>query len=491
MPGVVINTSVRTGPSVTLLNEASQAFFVGLAERGPSDVASLCTSLEQFENVYGGYQSYSLLHPTVEAFFEEGGTQCYIARVVGSNAQKGSLDLDDAVVDDGVSIVLTANGAGSWSSDLSAQVVAGTVPDSFAVKIFLSGVQIATTGNCTTREQAVGRINLHAAASRYLVASLGADTSLPAVMASPASLTAGNDQRGSVVDANYVTALGLFNDALGSGSVACPESSSATVYSGLLAHANAYNRIALLHGESNATIANIKSLAQTIIANEANLEHGALYYPWVYAPTVINGVNRLIPPDGYVAAARSRTVNGTGSHVPFAGAASEASFIVGVVTDIDRANGNALDEECVNAIRVISNTIRVYGARSLSQDTTNFRYITAQDTINGVVTLAYRALEPVVFSAIDGRGTVFANIESRLISVLEGFRIAGALFEAFGTNGQRIDYGYTVRCDAKLNPTSELANGKIRAKVGVRVSGVGDRIEVEIVKSSLTASVTA
>jgi len=489
MPGVVINTSVRTGPSVALLNEASQAFFVGLSERGPSDSAGLCTSLEQFENVYGGYQAYSLLHPTVETFFEEGGTQCYIARVVGPAAQKGSLDLDDA--DGNATIVLTANGAGSWSSNLSAQVVSGTVSGSFAVKIFLSGTQIATTGNCFLREQAVGKINLHATASKYLVASLGADTSAPVAMPAAVALSAGNDDRAAVVDANYVTALALFNDALGSGSVSCPESGSATVYSGLLAHANAYNRIAILHGASNATIANIKSFAQTIIANETNLEHGALYYPWVYAPTAVNGVNRLIPPDGYVAAARSKTVNGTGSHVPFAGAVSEAAFIVGVVTDIDRTNGNALDEECVNAIRVINNTIRVYGARSLSQDTTNFRYITSQDTINGVVTLAYRALEPVVFSAIDGRGTVFANIESRLISVLEGFRIAGALFEAFGTNGQRIDYGYTVKCDAKLNPTSELANGKIRAKVGVRVSGVGDRIEVEIVKSSLTASVTA
>jgi len=489
MPGVVINTSVRTGPSVTLIDESSQAFFVGLAERGPSDAAGLCTSLEQFENVYGEYQAYSLLHPTVEAFFEEGGTQCHIARVVGPAATKGTLELDDG--DSNATIVLTANGAGAWSTTISAQVIAGTVSGSFAVKILKDGAQIATTGNCTSREQAIGKINLHAEASKYVVASLGADTSNPAVMNAAAALSAGSDDRANVVDANYVTALNLFNDALGSGAVACPESASQTVYSGLLAHGNAYNRIAILHGASNATIANIKSFAQTIIANESNLEHGALYYPWVYAPSSVNGVNRLIPPDGYVAAARSKTVNTTGSHVPFAGGMSKASFILGVVTDVDRVNGNALDDECVNAIRVISNTVRVYGARSLSQDTTNFRYITAQDTVNGIVTLAYRALEPIVFTSIDGRGTVFANIESRLIAVLEGFRIAGALFEAFGLNGQRIDYGYTVRCDAKLNPASELANGKIRAKVGVRVSGVGDRIEVEIVKSSLTASVTA
>lgn len=488
MPGVVISTAVRTGPSVPVINEGSQAFFVGLTKRGPSDSAVLVRSLEEFEDMFGGYASWALLHPTVEMYFEEGGSQCYIARVVGGEANTGTLELLDSASD--ASIVLNANGPGDWSSDVSAQVVAGTISGSFAVKIFLDGDQIATTGNCTTPAQAIGKLNLHAEASKYVVASAGESELAPATMGSASSLSAGDDDRAAVVDADYVSALTLFNDAYGTGAVACPESASSTVYSGLLAHANQYNRIALLHGASNASVAAIKSFAQTIIANEDNLEHGALYYPWVYAPTAVNGVNRLLPPDGYVAAKRSKMVNTSGAHVPAAGVNSEAVFVNGIVTDIDRTNGDALDDECVNAIRVINNTVRVYGARSLSQDTTNFRYITSQDTVNGIVTDAYRALEPLVFSPIDGRGGIFANVEANLISILEGYRIAGALYEAFDANGRRVDYGYTVRCDGTLNPASQLVDGKVRAKVGVRVSSVGDKLEVEIVKSSLTTSVT-
>ena len=488
MPGVVISTAVRTGPSVPLANEASQAFFVGLTRRGPSDSAVVVRSLADFESVFGGYASWSLLHPTVEMFFEEGGAQCYIARTVGGDATVGTLEIEDASSD--VCIVLSANGAGDWSSDVSAQVVAGTVPSTFAVKLFLDGEQIYTTGNCTSRDIAIGRINLNAEASKYVVASAGTSSDNPATMGSAASLSAGDDDRASVVDADYVTALTLFNDALGTGAVSCPESSSSTVYSGLLEHANAYSRIAILHGVSNASISAIKSFAQDIIADNGNLEHGALYYPWVYAPTGVNGVNRLLPPDGYVAAKRAKVVNSGGPHIPAAGINSEAVFVNGVVTDIDRTNGDALDDESINAIRVISNTVRIYGARSLSQDTTNFRYITAQDTVNGIVVDSYRALEPLVFSTIDGRGGVFANVEARLISVLEGYRLSGALYEAFGANGRRIDYGYTVKCDGTLNPVSQLVDGKIKAKVGVRVSSVGDKLEVEIVKSSLTTSVT-
>lgn len=495
MPGVVISTSVRTGPSVTLFNQASQAFFVGKAERGPATEAVLVLNLEQFEDLFGGFMTGSNLHPTVEAFFEEGGTQCYVARVVGPAATVGLLGLLDASPAAGgaaaiYSIIIKANGPGAWSNTIDVQVTSGTLAGTFQIKVFRDDIQIATTGNCTTREQAVGKLNLHAEASKYITAFLGTDTGVPVTLAATA-LSAGSDDLASVTAAHLVTALTLFNDALGTGAVACPENQSDAVMAGLIAHANEYNRIAVLHTDQDTTIAQAKVWAQEVVADNSNLEHAALYYPWVLAPTAVEGLSRTIPPDGYVCGKRSRTLNTAGAHIPNAGSNSESSFIVGVAVDIDRTNGNALDDDGVNAIRIINNSVRIYGARSLSQDTTNFRYITAQDIVNAIVTDAYRAIEPIVFSPIDGRGGIFSAVEARLISVLEGYRIGGSLFEAFSPTGARIDYGYTVRCDAKLNPTTDLANGKVRAKVGVRVSSIGDRIEVEIVKSSLTASVTA
>jgi hypothetical protein len=68
-------------------------------------------------------------------------------------------------------------------------------------------------------------------------------------------------------------------------------------------------------------------------------------------------------------------------------------------------------------------------------------------------------------------------------------RNIGALYPAFDANGRQLDQGYTVRCDAALNPASQLATGLVKATVGVRVSSVGDKIEIEIVKSNLTSSV--
>ena len=72
---------------------------------------------------------------------------------------------------------------------------------------------------------------------------------------------------------------------------------------------------------------------------------------------------------------------------------------------------------------------------------------------------------------------------------MEGLRSIGAIHEAFDNAGQRIDYGYSVTCDSSINPVANLVDGLIKARIGFRVTGIGDSIQVDIIKSSLTASV--
>jgi phage tail sheath protein FI len=487
MPGVVISTAVRTGPSATTVRESSQLFVVGKAQRGPADEAVLIESIADFEAKFGGYLSSSYLHPTVETFFEEGGTQCYVARTVGASATVGTLDLDDS--SSATVLTIDANGPGVWSADVEVEVeevVAGT---SFRVNLYYqnSPLPVYSTGTVTSAAQAAGRINLSAVATQYVTAT-AADgaTTLPDAIAATALSTGAAGS--SVVVGDYVDSLDLFNGALGSGAVTCPEISNSTMHDALIAHANTNSRIAILHDVENASIAAVKVTAVALQGGD-NAEHAALYFPWIEVPTTINGVTRFIPPVGYVAAKRATAHNQTGSHVPAAGLLSASRFVTGVKTDIDKTNGDSLDDAGVNAIRVIQNSVRIYGARSLSADDENFRYITAQDTVNHVVIEAGRSLEDLVFSTIDGRNTIFSAIESRLIAILSPLRDIGALFEAYDANGRKIDSGFTVRCDAKLNPVSQLAGGTVKAKVGLRVSSVGDKIEVDIIKSNLTASV--
>lgn len=572
MPGINITTSVRTGPTNTTVRESSQAFFVGFAQRGPIDEAVKVTSLEEFERTFGGFVSTYNLHPTVEAFFEEGGSQCYVARIgaassgttasttlnrvkvtthgvrtsnvatltfaaahgfaVGDVVAVTGFDASDSAseplsglnnatatitavtsttisyastgnnilstADVGTvtagSLTLTANGFGAAGNDLSVTVIAGTIDNSSNIIIEYGGTELMRTGNVTTAEQAIGKINSHIIAKHYVVAAADGDTDAAPTAAAEASFSGGaNGTDGGSTQVS--TALDLFVNSLGTGAVACPEfhssqSALGAVPTALVAHAVDTNRVAVLHTDSGLTTANAQDAAELATSTlTEGAERACMSYPWVYAPTATAGVTRLIPPDGYVCGVRARAHNTTGQHQPGAGIYSTARFIAGLEREVGKTTADALDTACMNVIRIINNSIRLYGARSLSSDTENWRYLNAMEVVNYVVVEAERALEDLLFSTIDGRNKVFADVQARLTGLLEPLRVQGALYEAFDTNGKRIDHGYTIKCDTTLNPTTNLKDGIVTARVGLRPAGVTDTIEVDIVKSNLTASV--
>jgi len=487
MPGVVITTAVRTGPTSDTVRESSQAFFVGLAEKGTADEAVLVLSLAEFEEKFGGYVTYGYLHPTVQAFFEEGGTQCYIARVVGPGADIATLNLNEGGVGGSNCITLTANGPGNWSNNLKIQVLASG--NKRNIKFLYNDNQVYSTGLKSTNAELVNAINNSPVAGNYATASKLTDD-LPEVMSATALSGGDDDRTHNSVDETftaYVAALELFNDAFGPGAVSCPETH--TINTDLIAHANAYNRVAILHTASGDDADDAKAEADDL-TGETGSEHAALYYPWVFTPTNVTGVTRLIPPDGFVAGARASAHNSVGPHQPAAGAIAAARFINGVEVDINKTIGDDLDENNVNAVRIIANGVRVYGARSLSTDTENFRFISVQDTVNTVVHNANRSMEDLLFSPIDGRNALFTEIEGRLKSICEILAREGSLYPAYDGNGALIDAGFTVKCDSSINTTAQLAEGKVTAQIGLRVAPIGDKIEVTIIKSNLTGSVT-
>jgi phage tail sheath protein FI len=483
MPGIVIETAVRTGPNNATVRPSSQLFVVGLAERGPTDVPVRVESLEEFQLLFGGYQSYSYLQPTIQTFFEEGGTRAYVGRAVGASASTGSLELFDAGETPDETIMLEAVGAGVWSERLAAQVIDSS--GARVIKIFLDDVEIFSTGAQNTVDGLVNEINTSIASSAYVKASnlFSENTNaLPAVLAKT-SFTGGDDDRDNV---DFAAVLDLFNDSYGDGAVAIVDTVEENA--ALVVHANTHSRMALLHSASGTSVEDVIEDVVAISA-EKHAEHAVYYFPWVYVPSAVTGVTRLIPPTGYVAAKRAQAHNQTGPHAPAAGLMSRANYVLGIETDIDRIAGDLLDEGKVNAIRVLSNSVRIYGARSCSNDVANFRFYTAQDVLNTVVTQAFTSLEDLVFSVLDGRNLVLGAVESRLLNLLIGLKNIGALYPAFDVSGVEADPGFSVRCNPSINPITQLADGTIKAEVGVRVSSIGDKINVTIVKSNLTTSI--
>ena len=91
-PGVYIEEYDNSPRSIEGVG-TSTAGFVGLAEKGPTAGApSLVTNFKSFIKQFGGFLSefthgeYRYLANSVEQFFVNGGTRCYVARVVPEDA---------------------------------------------------------------------------------------------------------------------------------------------------------------------------------------------------------------------------------------------------------------------------------------------------------------------------------------------------------------------------------------------------------------------
>ena len=482
MPGVVVTTAVRTGPTGVTIAPSSTWFVAGTAERGSTTAARLVTSLSDFEAMYGDYNASYTLHQHVRTFFEEGGARCYVARAVGASTTLGTRSLNASGATP--ALRLDAANAGVWSSRVKAEVIAGS-GSNFIVRLYYDDVLVYATPEVADASSAAAAINSSSTASIYVTATALAGSSA-LVTAAPAALSAGVAAT-TPTDAQLVSALDLFGSELGAGAVSIPESFSGTTYAGVIAHADAMNRIAVL-GFDPASDASAAVTTAATYATSDGADATAFYFPHVTIPSA-GSVTLTISPESYVAAKRSLAHNSKGAWQAGAGLLSKADFVTGVAQTVDKTAGDTLDAGRVNAIRVIQGTVRIYGARSVSSDETNFRYITYRDLLNHIVVEAEKALEDLVFSTIDGRRTVFGRTEARLVGLLEPIRLAGGLYEAFDVDGNQVDPGYSVEVSDALNPVTQLAEGLVKARIGVRVSSVGDRIELVIVKSNLTSSV--
>lgn len=480
MPGVTVTTQTRTGPATPNLAPSGQVFMAGMAERGSVTSPVLVRGIADFEATFGARTTYSHLYDNVATFFEEGGAQAWIARVVGGSATTGTLTLDDRAGSPVDTVKIDANSPGAWSDDVDIVIEDGT-----GAVVNLSvvlGTETVETFSASTVADLVAAVN---AGSSYVVATnLGSATVAPNNMPAEGTfhLSAGTDDRASIDADDYASALDLFDPSLGDGAVAIPGVGS-TVHGALIAHCQGnQRRIALLSASETATVSDL-----TTAADSLNSEYAGLFAPWVQISTATGGT-RFTSPEGYVAAARNRAHTVAGPWRVPAGQNSVARSLVGLKYDYTRAEGDALDAAKVNAIRVVQNTIRLYGWRSLSDDTANYALLNGRDLLNYLVVRSEASLEQFVFDQIDGKGHLLAQIGGVLVGLLEPIRASGGVYERYDASGAFVDPGYLVETGTTVNTLENLANNEVKARISVRVSPSAALISTTIVKVGLLSN---
>lgn len=190
--------------------------------------------------------------------------------------------------------------------------------------------------------------------------------------------------------------------------------------------------------------------------------YGALYYPWLLAADPVGaGRNptRLLPPSGFVAGlyARIDTTRGVWK----APAGTEATIIgaLGLEYSVTDAEQDILNPPGVNCLRRFAAAgLVIWGARTLgTQSDPEWRYIPIRRYAIYLRESIYRGTQWAVFEPNDA--PLWESLKANIEDFMMGEFRKGALA------GSTPDEAFEVRCDADLNPPSEVNAGRLNMEV--------------------------
>ena len=189
--------------------------------------------------------------------------------------------------------------------------------------------------------------------------------------------------------------------------------------------------------------------------------HAALYYPWVYVASELDGdKRRLAPPCGSVAGLYARTDRDRGLWKAPAGnraALQEVRALQHLVTDEQAEQLNRLG---VNCLRIFPTLGAVsWGARTLGAESDpEYKYVPVRRMADFIEESLFRGLEWALFEANDE--TLWAQIRSLVEPFLHDLFVAGAF------QGSTAREAYWVQCDGQSTSPTDLELGLVTVLVG-------------------------
>lgn len=499
--GVQLSTSTVPGPGTAQRPAGSGYIVAGQTLRGNPGLPVQVTSMQQFVELFGGQVSYGFLYNDLSVFFGEGGTNVWVCRVVGTAATAGSITLNDTSTPTASPTLqlfagcpsidpVTGNNLGNvkdpgaWSSNVSVQIVASQITGQYRIVVLYNGAQVEQWGPFADVASAVAKIN---STSAYLYAvnlfSTGNNPN-PAVQG-PTALSAGNDQRASITASTITAAFNNVPASVAAGQYATTPGYDASLTGTALESWAAANNCAFglspTEGMSESSVA----AAAASFRGTTGSQNGGYFWPWVLAPNGSGGTV-TVPPDGFVAGVRSRTIAKVGGPwQPPAGSWGVAQYVVGldpasgIVTD---AVGDSLNGEQVNVIRP-KNGVRLYGWRSLSTDQVNYYLLQQADVLNNIAAQLAAVESQYAFSVIDSVDQLGSELRNAAKGVLQPYIDADALWPGPpGSNGQPSDPGYLLDTGADVNTPQSIAQNKFGIAVYVRPAGAAETLPVSVVK---------
>jgi hypothetical protein len=488
-PGVYISERLLSAPLPAGVSANAAGAVVAPFAQGPEAV-TLVTSWYEFTKNFGGYNASYPATFQVGSFFQNGGRELYVQRLLAANAAAADVDLltsGDAVV-----ATVTSKNAGTDGNKLRVVVTEGSVSSTYTLTVYKeSGVTGDITDDIlleqysnvvfddsTSSDFAETVVNL-ASPNITISASAGGVpefATYPLTGGSNGTATAATDytaykggssvfERLSYLDRPLVLFLPVVN-ALSSGVV--------SVFDDATSWAEANNGFVVIDTDPSLTVANAVSFAASL----ADTSVAAVYYPNVYIADPIGrgtGALRKIGPSGAVVGLYLSTDANKGVFKAPAGITTPLQGIVAVEksftsTELDTMNASTSP---VNPIRQIPGAgLSVMGARTLLQDGTANKYVNMRRSLIYIKKNLKNLTEFAIFENNDER--LWARINTLIGSFLNEYRNQG------GLRGATAAQAYFVKCDAENNSDAQIANGEVHIQVGVALQYPAEFIVIDL-----------
>jgi len=500
----------------------STAGFIGETERGAC-TPQLVTAVEQFARLFGrggfdvrGNISQSYLPAAVKGFFDNGGSRCFVCRVVGKNAKSASRDFGGG--GSGVSessspadpeeskkggkasnpspqsgksgttaVKVTAVGPGAWGNRVSLEIDPSD--------LFEAGHQIrGKIFNCKVcywtdnppREGIPTPDDPKPSLVEYYD-NLSIDPKSPDYFkkrVNGRSALVWIDQESDISPASFDGRLflkgGVDGSDLDEGDYNGDPLTEPGKRTGLLAFEE-IDEISILcapnendkpelkltealrtHCEKMKDRFAILQCSQTADPLEklrppVDSKYAAFYYPWIYTINPDDGNKQLIPPGGHIAGVYARSDNERGVHK--APANEVIRGVVGLQFPVKTGEQVILNPRGVNCIRAFEGRgIRVWGARTTSSDP-SWKYLNVRRLFLYLEESIEEGTQWVVFEPNDQR--LWARVKQTVTDFLIRVWRDGALL------GATPDEAFFVRCDRSTMTQDDLDNGRLVALIGI------------------------
>jgi hypothetical protein len=208
--------------------------------------------------------------------------------------------------------------------------------------------------------------------------------------------------------------------------------------------------------------------------------YAAFYFPWFRIRDPISGQEISAPPSGHMAGIWARTDSSRGVHK--APANEEVIGALSLEYQVSRTEQQVLNPGRVNCIRFFpAEGIRVWGARTLADPASEWRYINVR-----------RLSNMLKESIADGtRWIVFEPNSDQLWSEIR--RDVGAFLTRVWEDGALVgatpQEAFFVKCDAESNPPEVRDAGQVITVIGIAPVKPAEFVVFKLMQSTLTGSV--